>query len=50
MNQDERDTQDTAEEQDARDEYAAPTLERLGSFEELTRFGGATHLDTEGSS
>lgn len=50
MNQDERDVQDVVEEQDARDEYVAPTLEPLGSFEELTRFGGGTHVDSEGAS
>jgi hypothetical protein len=50
MDQDLGGTQEPDEAQDAPEQYLAPALIDLGSFEELTRFGGNTAVDSEGQS
>ena len=50
MPEDRADTQDAAETQDPREDYVAPTLTDLGSFEELTKFNPTGATDSEGSS
>lgn len=49
MNEDQVDTQDETE--GARDDYAAPALTDLGSFEDLTKLSpSGSALDSEGFS
>jgi hypothetical protein len=50
MSEDRSQTQNPAEAHDSPEDYVAPALTDLGSFQDLTQFnpGGAT--DTEGSS
>jgi hypothetical protein len=50
MSEDRGDMQDRAEAQDPGEEYAAPALTDLGSFEELTRFNPGGGTDAEGTS
>ena len=50
MSEEQRDGQDPAEAQDPREDYEAPALTDLGSFQELTQFGAATNVDAEGAS
>jgi hypothetical protein len=50
MNEDHGDAQDRADGQDVPEEYVAPKLTDLGSFEELTRFNPGLSGDTEGTS
>jgi hypothetical protein len=50
MSDDRHDAQEAAEAQDRREEYVAPALTDLGSFQELTQFGGAQTIDAEGQS
>jgi hypothetical protein len=50
MSEDHRDTHDPADTQDPREDYVVPTLTDLGSFQELTRFGGTGASDIEGQS
>jgi hypothetical protein len=42
--------QEPAAADDPREDYAAPTLSELGSFEELTQLGGTGSVDAEGKS
>jgi hypothetical protein len=48
MREDHVDTQQDA--QDAREDYVAPTLTDLGSFQELTQINGSSVVDAEGQS
>jgi hypothetical protein len=41
---------DQAERQEPREDYVAPALNDLGSFEELTQFNPTGATDSEGSS
>lgn len=50
MSEDQRDTQDPADAQDSREDYHAPALTDLGSFQELTQLGSSGAIDAEGSS
>ena len=50
MNEEHGDTQDRADAQGAPEDYVAPTLTDLGSFEELTRNGPLGVVDAEGQS
>jgi hypothetical protein len=50
MSGDRDDQQDSAEAKDSREDYVAPTLTDLGSFQELTQLGVAGVVDVEGSS
>jgi hypothetical protein len=50
MREDRDDGQDQGERQDTSEDYVAPTLTDLGSFQELTKFGGSVNPDLEGSS
>ncbi len=50
MSEDRSDPQDPAEHESAVTEYVAPALTDLGSFAELTEFGGQTNNDFEGTS
>ena len=50
MREDRGDTQDAAEDQDAREDYVVPTLTDLGSFEELTQLSTGPNPDSEGTS
>jgi hypothetical protein len=47
MSEDRGDTQDPAEDEDARQDYVAPKVTDLGSFEKLTKNGFAAGADTE---
>lgn len=50
MSEDRSQRQDPAEGHDSPEEYVAPALTDLGSFEELTQFNPGGLTDTEGSS
>jgi hypothetical protein len=50
MHEDHRDTQDATEIKDSHDEYVAPKLNDLGSFEELTQLSTGPNPDSEGTS
>jgi hypothetical protein len=50
MHDDHVDTQDAPETDAPREDYSAPELKDLGSFEELTQFNPTGATDTEGSS
>jgi hypothetical protein len=50
MSEDRVDTEDPAGAEDAHEDYVAPTLTDLGSFEELTQFNVGNLPDGEGSS
>jgi hypothetical protein len=50
MREDHGETQDSAEVQDPQEDYLAPALTDLGSFQELTQIGGSSVVDAEGQS
>jgi hypothetical protein len=50
MSEDRGDAQEQGDVQDAREDYVAPALTDLGSFEELTQFNPGSTGDTEGTS
>jgi hypothetical protein len=50
MREEKLDRQDATDAQNAPDDYVAPKLTDIGSFEELTQFGGGGAVDAEGMS
>ena len=50
MSEEQLETQDATEAQDASEDYVAPKLTELGSFEELTGLSSGPNLDAEGLS
>jgi hypothetical protein len=50
LSEDHGDAQQQAEAEDSREDYHAPALTDLGSFQELTQIGGSGAVDAEGSS
>jgi hypothetical protein len=50
MSEEKLEKQDATEAQEASEDYVAPKLTELGSFEELTGLGAGANPDAEGTS